>query len=224
MPKEVGIPGSKIIAVHANHFSFSPSNKWISFIVTPTASMAMDSNMLCVISQDGENFQVLDEIILQVGKPKWAPSQDTIAFIAGHGRIVFGFKNKTLKFKEMTMSQPLTPENYADLDFDWVSDTTLVASRLEEKEWTNDFSEHPLPSLYIIQLVGEHQTKITDPPEGFGDYEPQYAPSIEKLIWVRKSSLIDKERTLWISNRDGSDAKEWLKNVEVISIYNKPKT
>jgi hypothetical protein len=50
--------------------------------------------MLSVISQKGEGFQVLGEVIFGVGEPKWAPKEDTLAYIAGEGRIVFGFKNK----------------------------------------------------------------------------------------------------------------------------------
>ena len=93
-----------------NDFNYSPSKKWISFIVSPTASWSMDSNMLCVISSEGKNFKILDEIILHVGKPKWAPSNDTIAYIAGGGRIVLGFKNKDLKIEEMPASTKYTPE------------------------------------------------------------------------------------------------------------------
>jgi hypothetical protein len=57
----------------------------------------MDSNMVCVISADGRDFQVLDEIILEVGLPKWAPTKDILAYIAGGGRLVAGFRNKDLK-------------------------------------------------------------------------------------------------------------------------------
>ncbi|WP_251027075.1 hypothetical protein [Bacillus sp. ISL-46] len=100
LPREIGTnKNNKIIAVYVYDLNYSPSRKWISFIVSPTASCSMDSNMLCVISSDGKNFKVLDELILQVGQPKWAPSNDTIAYIAGGGRIVFGFKNKDLKIE-----------------------------------------------------------------------------------------------------------------------------
>lgn len=218
LPDEIGINAHKIISVYANHLTFSPSNEWISFIVTPTASMAMDSNMLCVISQDGTDFQVIDEIILQVGKPKWAPTKDVLAFIGGGGRLVFGFKEKDLKVREMVLSNKLTPDNYADLDFTWTSDHTIVSSRIEEQEWTNDFSKHPLPSLYVTNLEGDHQ-KLTNPPGGLGDYEPYYVTSADKLVWVRKTSFLDEEKTFWIANKDGTEAKEWLKDVDSISFY-----
>ncbi len=219
LPREIGVGDQSIISVHASDLTYSPSNKWVSFIVSPTASWSMDSNMVCVISSDGKKFEVLDEIILDVGKPKWAPSEDTIAFIAGGGRIVYGFKDKKLKVRDIPASSTLTPENYIDLDFDWLSNEAIVTSRFEEREWSNDFSEHPLPALYSINTKTNKQEKITAPTEGFGDYNPRYIKSLNKIIWYRKTSMIDTSRTLWIANPDGSEAREWLKNVEEIEVF-----
>lgn len=158
LPREIGTNNNnKIIAVYTSNFNFSPSKKWISFIVSPTASWSMDSNMLCVISSDGKNFKVLDELIFGVGEPKWAPSSDTIAYIAGGGRIVLGFKDKDLKVQEIPVSAKYTPPNYADLDFDWLSDKSIVTSRVMAREWSNDFSKHPLPSLFSIDIKTNKQ-------------------------------------------------------------------
>ncbi|UCZ51928.1 hypothetical protein LGQ02_13820 [Bacillus shivajii] len=221
LPKEVGMNDNKVIAVNAGDFAFSPHSKWISFIVSPTASWAMDSNMLCVISSDGKEFNVLDEVVREVGEPKWAPSTDTIAFIAGGGRIVFGFKNKDLKVRELPASGSYTPTNYADLDFDWVTNHSIVTSRVKESEWSNDFSKHPLPALYSINIETNEQRQITHPPSGLGDYKPQYVDVIDKLVWLRRTSLVDDAGTLWRANADGSNAKEWLQNVESITFYEK---
>ncbi|MFE8702848.1 TolB family protein [Cytobacillus sp. FJAT-54145] len=220
LPREIGVDdNNKIIAVYSSDFTFSPSNNWISFVVSPTASWSMDSNMLCVISSDGKDFEVLDEMILDVGKPKWAPSNDTIAFIAGGGRIVFGFKNKDLKVREMPVSGTYTPEDYADLDFDWISNDELVTSRIKEKEWSNDFSEHPLPSLYFINLPKNKQIQVSHPPKGFGDFAPQYVSTMKQLVWLRGTSITDHNRTLWKANPDGTGAEEWIKNVELITFF-----
>lgn len=219
LPKEVGINNNKVISVNAGHFEYSPSNAWISFIVSPTASMAMDSNMLCVISKDGKGFQVLDEVIFGVGEPKWAPGEDTIAFIGGGGRIVFGFKDKQLKVREMPAAGTLTPSNFADLDFDWISNNMLVTSRVEEREWSNDFKKHPLPILYTIDLKTKKQVEISTPPKGFGDYHPKALRSVGKILWLRGTSITDEGRTAWIANPDGSDAKEWLKNVDAVEVF-----
>ncbi|PAV28036.1 hypothetical protein CIL05_19240 [Virgibacillus profundi] len=219
LPKEIGIDNKKIIAVYAGDFNFSPSNKWISFIVSPTASWSMDSNMLSVISSDGKDFEVLDEIILNVGEPKWAPSSDTIAFIAGGGRIVFGFKDKDLKIREMPVTGSFTPPNYVDLDFDWITDKSIVTSRMEESEWSNDFSDHPLPSLYTIDIENNKQLEITNPPKGYGDYNPEYVSSMEKLVWQRGVSITDQDRMLWKANPDGTEAEAWIQNVDMIEFY-----
>ncbi|RSD23045.1 TolB family protein [Mesobacillus subterraneus] len=219
LPKELGISNNKIPAIYAGDFEYSPSGKWISFTVSPTASLSMDSNMLCVISDEGSRFEVLDEVIFEVGKPKWAPSEDTLAFIAGGGRIVFGFKNKDLKVKEMPANGTYTPEKYADVDFDWVSNRSIVTSRIEEKEWSNDFANHPLPSLTFINIDTKEQRQITNSPEGFGDYQPQYVKSIDKIIWLRGKSITDENRTLWSANPDGSSAQKWIDNVDAIVFY-----
>jgi Tol biopolymer transport system component len=220
LPKEIGTnEQNKLIAVNAEELTYSPSGKWISFVVSPTASWSMDSDMVCVIDSLGKNFEVLDEMILQVGQPKWSPSTDTLAYIAGGGRIVFGFKNKDLKVKEMPASGTYTPADYADLDFDWMTDNSLVVSRIKEQEWTNDFSKHPLPVLYTLSIDSTKQTEITSPPKGYGDYAPQYLPSIEKLAWLRGKSLSDTKRDLWIGNTDGTDAMEWVRDIEEIVFF-----
>lgn len=220
IPKELGVEERKIISINASNFLFSPSNKWISFIVSPTASWSMDSNMLCVLSANGKEFEVLDEVITGVGLPKWAPSKDILAYIAGGRRIVFGFKNKDLKVKELPVSTTHTPEDYAELDFAWKDDQSIITSRVEESEWSNDFSKHPLPSLYLINIEDNKQIKITDPPEGKGDYDPHYVKIINKLIWFRSESIVGK-KDLWVANPDGTKAKEWMKNVDDIVFYEK---
>lgn len=220
LPREIGTTDkNNIIAVNAEQLTYSPSGNWISFVVSPTASWSMDSNMVCVIDKEGKNFEVLDEMILQVGQPKWAPSTDTIAYIAGGGRIVFGFKNKDLKVKEMPALGTFTPDNYADLDFDWVTNKLLVASRIKEQEWTNDFSKHPLPVLYSINVDTKKQIPITSPPKGYGDYAPQFIPNIKKLVWLRGFSITDTKWDLWKANTDGTEATEWLRDVQDIVFY-----
>lgn len=219
VPKELEVDNNNVMSINVNTFAISPSHKWISFIVSPTASLAMDSNMLCTISADGKSFEAIDVLIRGVGEPKWAPSKDILAYIAGEGRIVFGFKNKDLKYKEYPVSSSLTPENYAELNFTWVSNESIITSRVEEKEWSNEFSEHPLPSLYSINLNDQSQIRVSNPPPGFGDYDPIYIKSIDKLLWYRGKSITDRNRDIWISNQDGSNAELWLQNVENLVLW-----
>lgn len=218
VPKDLRVDNKNVMSINVDSFLFSPSKKWISFIVSPTASLAMDSNMLCAISSDGERFETLDEMILGVGEPKWAPSKDILAYIAGGGRIVFGFRGKDLKYKEFPVAS-LTPSNYAELNFTWVSNSSIVTSRVEAKDWSNEFSEHPLPSLYSVHLNKDHQTKIIEAQSGYGDYDPQFIRSMNKLIWFRGTSITDSNRNVWFSDADGSNAKLWLKNVDAIEFY-----
>lgn len=218
LPNEISSNGSKMIAVNLSDFSFSPSGSWLVFVVSPTASWSMDSNRVCAISADGRQFEVLDEIILEVGRPKWAPSKDILAYIAGGGRLVFGFKEKDLKTKEFPTFATYTPENYADLDFAWKDDHTIYVSRVKEAEWSNDFSKHPLSALYVVDTVSGEQTQITNPPEGYADYNPAYIRSVDKMIWIRRKYYY-KDANIWISNPNGSDAYLWLENAESPVIY-----
>ena len=218
LPNEISSNGTNIIAVYTSDFSFSPSGRWLSFVVSPTASWSMDSNMVCAISADGRYFEVLEETILQVGQPKWAPSKDILAYIAGGGRLVFGFKNKVLKTKEFPAFTTYTPKNYADLDFAWKDDYTIFVSRIKEAEWPNDFSKRPLPVLFVIDTVSGKQTQITSPPEGYADYIPSYIRSADKMIWIRRK-YNNKDANIWIANPNGSDASLWLKNADSPVIY-----
>lgn len=218
LPNEISSNGSKIIAVYPSDFSYSPSGRWLSFVVSPTASWSMDSNMVCTISAAGRHFDVLDEIILQVGKPKWAPSKDILAYIAGGGRLVFGFKDKDLKTKEFPAFTTYTPENYVDLDFAWKDDNTIFVSRIKEAEWSNDFSKHPLPALFVIDTVSGKQTQITSPPEGYADYSPDYIRSADKMIWIQRKYHY-QDTNIWIADPDGTNAYLWLKNADSPVIY-----
>lgn len=67
-----------------------------------------------------------------------------------------------------------------------------------------------------MDIESVKQEKITSPPNGFGDYAPQFLPSIDKPVWLRGTSITDSKRDLWIGNVDGSDAEEWIRDVEGI--------
>ena len=150
IPKELVKGDVKVPSISAESFTYSPNKQWISFIVTPTASWSMDSDMLCVISVDGKEFEVIDEVILDF-TPKWAFNKNLLGYIAGGGRIVFGFKNKDLKVTELPAyhTMNLTPKNYAEMGFSWVTDDSLIVSRVKESEWSNDLkSARNLPYIF----------------------------------------------------------------------------
>ncbi|WP_243299268.1 hypothetical protein [Bacillus litorisediminis] len=91
-----------------------------------------------------------------------------------------------------------------------------MSHHVQEKDWTNDFSKHPLPALYSIDLESNQQLQITKPPKGYSDYSPQYVKSIGKLVWFRGTSIIDRDKDLWKANPDGTGAEKWIEKVEVI--------
>ncbi|KAF0817883.1 hypothetical protein KIS4809_3401 [Bacillus sp. ZZV12-4809] len=220
IPKEIGYGKASIMSINAMSFKFSPDGRWISFIVSPTASLAMDSNMVCVISSDGKNFEVLDEMILHLDVPKWAPGRNLLGYIAGGGRIVMGFKNKKLKVAELPAFKTLnlTPAKFAEMGFTWVDNERLVASRVEESEWSNDPQKRPEPSLFLIHLGDTQQTRITNPKNSNGDYNPFYLKTAGKLTWIRKK-LAEQKGDIWLAELSGEKPKLWAKDVEQYSFY-----
>ncbi|MFC0270385.1 TolB family protein [Metabacillus herbersteinensis] len=223
IPNELSKGDVKILSIYASSFEFSPDQKWISFIVSPTASWSMDSNILCVISMDGKDFEVVDEVILHLDNPKWAFQKNLLGYIAGGGRIVFGFKNKDMKITELPSfkSLKLTPPNFAELGFTWLNDQSVIVSRVKESDWSNDSNKRPKPSLYSIDITKNKTTKVTTPLEGVGDYEPDYFPKINKISWIRKTDIASESGDLWIADLDGKHATNLIENVGGYSIYSR---
>ena len=220
IPKEVSKGNTTIPAISAGAFNFSPNGQWLSFIIYPTASWSMDSDMLSVIALDGTGFEVIDEVIPDF-EPKWASRKNLLGYIAGGGRIVFGFKNKDLQVTELPAyyTVSLTPENYAELGFTWITDGSLVVSRVKEGDWSNVANKRPKPSLYYVSLASQKQQEITTPPKIKGDYHPVFLPSIMKLTWIRKSDIAETTGDLWIADPNGANAKVWIKDVRAYSFY-----
>ncbi len=220
IPKEIGNGNATIMSINATTFEFSPDGKWISFIVKPTASLSMDSDMVCVMRADGKNFKVLDEMILHLDVPKWAPSENLLGYIAGGGRIVFGFKNKNLKVTELPAYRTLnlTPRRFAEMGFTWVDNRTLIVSRVVESEWSNDPQKRPEPALCIVRLDTPHQTRVTYPKPSIGDYHPLYLKQADKITWIRKK-IAQEDGDIWMADSSGKNAKRWAKGVESYSFY-----
>ncbi|OKP77118.1 hypothetical protein A3842_16425 [Paenibacillus sp. P3E] len=212
------IPGNlkkgniEILAIGTSSFEWSADKKWIAFIVHPTASWSMDSNMLCVLSSDGKKFEPLDEMASGFAF-NWAPSSNLLGYIQGGGRMIFGFKNKHLKVKELPALQSLilTPENFVDLSFTWQSDKNVIVSRSPEIEWSNKPSKRALPILFRIDIQNKDQKQISFPPIGYGDFNPEFLYLNQKLTWTRSNW---GNNDVWISEPDGKSAKKWIENVD----------
>ncbi|WP_147533143.1 TolB family protein [Bacillus marasmi] len=220
IPKELSKKDANVLSINVGSFAFSPDEKWLSFIVSPTASMSMDSNMLCLLSSDGKYFEVLDEIILHLDEPQWAVSKNLLGYIAGGGRIVFGFKNKDLKVTELPALKTieLTPPDYAEMGFTWVGDVGVVVSRVKEAEWSNDPKKRPNASLYSISISDGKQKRISKPVKGFEDVQPRYVPATNQITWLRRKESAFKG-DLWIAKPDGQNAKLWLNNIGHYAIF-----
>ncbi|WP_413377538.1 TolB family protein [Alkalihalobacillus sp. 1P02AB] len=221
LPNQVTNGHITVPSISASTFSYSPDGRWISFIITPTASLSMDSNMLAVISNDGQNFETVDEVILNLEEPKWARQKNLLGYIAGGGRIVFGFKNKDLKIKELpAFSIELTPENHVDLGFSWINDHSLITVRAHESDWSNEPTKRPPTHLMYIPLNGDEQKVITKPPKGKSDRNPEYLPLINKLSWLRVDDFATSgDGDLWLSELDGTNAKVWINDVKQYTIF-----
>lgn len=221
IPSELKKGDMTLLAIDATDFRFSPDGKWISFMVSPTASWSMDSNFACVISADGQKFEVLDDIIWEVGTPKWAYVQNRLGYIAGSGRIVFGFTNKNMKVTDLPSfkSLSLTPPNFAELGFTWKDDHSIVVSRVKESGWSNDEKKRPDPSLFLIKIGELTQSQLSHPPKDYGDYDPIYLPNAQKLTWLRKQDIASAQNDLWIANGNGENARLWIKNIEGYDFY-----
>lgn len=220
VPKELNKGATDILSINVGSFEFSPDGKWISFIVSPTASWSMDSNFLCVLSADSKDLEILDEIILHLESPQWAQTKNRIGYIAGGGRIVFGFKNKQMKVTELPTFKTLnlTPSHFAELGFTWIGNDEVIVSRVKEAEWSNDPKKRPKPALYSIQLNDRTQAKITNPKGEVGDVQPQYLPATNQITWLRKKET-ETNGDLWIATPNGKNSKRWLKNIGVYAIY-----
>ncbi|NMD70901.1 TolB domain-containing protein [Bacillus sp. DNRA2] len=220
IPKELTKDNVKVMSINVGSFEFSPDQKWISFIVSPTASLSMDSNMLCVLSSDGKQFDVIDEVILQLDNPQWAQTKNLLGYIAGGGRIVFGFKNKDLKITELPVfiTKGFTPPNFAEMEFTWVGDDEVVVSRVKEADWSNDPRKRPKASLYTINIKSGKQSRITQPNPNYEDVQPQYVTATNQITWMRKKNTAIKG-DLWIANPDGKKSKRWLNQIGHYAIF-----
>jgi hypothetical protein len=204
---------SDLFAIDTEYFKWSFDGKWVSFLAIPTASIAMDSNTLCVLSTQGNNFQAIGEMRWYEDWMKWAPRANQLAYISGEGR--FHVENKKMTIAEMptsTQQKIYTPLGYVDLDLEWFSpDKVIVARSNENKEW----KEGPVPtmftSLYVINIKTEEQKQISFPKKEELDEDPQVVGST--LTWFRKR-VKEIKGDVWVKNDLEGRERIWIKNVD----------
>ena len=199
--------------ITTSQFKWSHDQKWISFLLVPTASLSADANTLCLLSQDGQVFNRMDEMLNEKEWFKWAPSKNLIGYVKGTGReanlqkavevIVVPTLGKTL----------LTPEGYVDRDLSWKNSHELFVSRAKEAPQA-DLNTRPLPSIYKVNLSDGQQRQITFPPDQEADFAPEFID--HKLIWIRTNK---NKASAWILR--GETEVKWIKNVTMASSYYK---
>ncbi|WP_237981485.1 translocation protein TolB [Bacillus thuringiensis] len=207
-----------LFAINANYFKWSSDGKWISFLASPTASLAMDSNTLCVISSKGKYFRTIGNMLWFKDWMKWAPSANQLAYISGEGR--FFVENKKFTVADMVTAKQqkvYTPVGYVDLDLEWFSPNKVVVARAtENKVW----KEGPVPTmfttLYIINIKTEEQKQISFPKQNERDEAPQVIGPY--LTWLRKKTNVYKG-DVWMKDSLHSQEHIWLKNVDEAPIF-----
>ncbi|WP_078544891.1 eIF2A family protein [Litchfieldia alkalitelluris] len=201
-----------LFAIYADDFKWSYEGEWVSFMAVPTASWSMDSNTLCVLSQEGEQFQVIGKMLGYRDWMKWAPSSNQLAYISGEGR--FFVDNKSLAIQDVPATarqKEYTPEGFVDLDLEWFSEDMMIVARSKEnKEW----DEGPVPTMYTalygVNLITKEQNQISFPKKNELDVNPEVVGSY--ISWFRKTGE-EMKGDVWL--KDGLDGQEhiWLKNV-----------
>ncbi|MFE5320037.1 translocation protein TolB [Paenibacillus sp. NPDC056579] len=216
LPSELKHGGVTVLSIGTTTFKWSADGKWIAFVVHPTASWSADSDMLCLLSSNGKTFKTLDEMLANSSWFQWAPRTSKLAYIQGGLRMAL--ENKHLKVKELPAFRPpqLTPPGYADGNFTWQNDDSLVVQRSKESSWSQEPSERPLPVLVQVRVRSSEQKQISSPPGGFGDYSPWYGPSSEKLGWVRSDRT---KASVMLGLPDGSQASVWVDSIDRGSNY-----
>lgn len=205
--------GQNEMIVSTSQFKWSHNQKWISFLLIPTASLSADGNTLCILSDNGQTFKKFDEMLNYDNWFKWAPVKNYLGYIGGFGREAN--MNKQLKLGEFPSFNKVlfTPKGYADRDLAWESDRKLYVSRSKVDKQA-DLNKRPLPNLHAINIYTKHQKQITFPEKGKGDFAPQVSGS--QLFWIRTDREV---ANVFVSPLKKIKGQEWVKNLTMPTWY-----
>lgn len=202
-----------LFGTDADYFKWSSDGKWVSFLVIPTISWAMDSNTLSVLSSQGKHFQAVGKMLGYKDWFNWAPSANQLAYISGEGR--FFVENKKMTIAEIPIvkqQQEYTPKGFVDLDLEWYSkDLVIVARAKENKEWKEGPTPTMFTSLYAINMRTGEQKQISFPGKNELDEDPQVVGPY--LTWFRKMAGQTKG-DVWVKNALNGQEHIWLENVD----------
>lgn len=218
LPKTVGEASFPIRRVE--HLTWSHDGRWLAVIAKSAgggAPASSGSGMVCVLSEDGHTFQAVGETLPNRSWLAWSSAADTLAYIRGSDGDVAHNKKLTLATAPRFESRSLSPMASVDNDFCWLDASHIVVSRRQE----NLLAQSPLargaaspqqPALFNIDVNRPAiQNRMTNPPVGTGDYQPQVA-GWQQVAWLRSSPYSQKGE-LWLGKVDGTKVETWLDDI-----------
>ncbi|GHI01225.1 PD40 domain-containing protein [Neobacillus kokaensis] len=205
--------GENEIVVSTSQFKWSHDQRWLSFLLIPTASLSADSNTLCILSSDGKTFRRIAEMLNDDNWFHWAPVGSNLGFISGIGREATVNKYLRIIHVPSFKKRPLTPKGYVERVFIWKGSGVLYSSRSLETT-QGPLNQRPLPYLYKIILSSSHQNQIGRHPVTVGDFVLNYYD--KKLYWVRTNR---KTAVVMVGDVITGLELEWINNITLASTY-----
>ncbi|MDQ0268183.1 hypothetical protein [Cytobacillus purgationiresistens] len=210
-----------------SQFKWSFDEQWIAFQLTPTASLSADSNILCVIDNEGKSLRKIGEMLNYQEWFQWAPHSLYLAFIQGSNRIATINKRLAIHHVYANETHHYTQEDMAIRDLFWLNNTQLFISQSFSSKWVS-VPKRPLPSIFLTNIYRDELLTVTSPPLHKGDFFP-YFEDRSGLIWIRTNRLkgdvyrMEKDpiEQKWIEGLDvdGIDYYEHWNWNEVFSLY-----
>lgn len=201
------------IVMGTSQFKWSHDQRWLSFLLVPTASLSADSNTLCILSADGKTFRRIAEMLNYDNWVHWSPVGSTLGFITGIGREATVNKYLRTIHVPSFKKRPFTPKGYVERDFIWKGSSVLYSSRSVETN-QGPLNLRPLPYLYKINLSSSHQKQISTHPLNEGDFVLYYLDN--QLYWVRTDQ---KTAVVMVGDVITGREREWIKNITLASSY-----
>jgi dipeptidyl aminopeptidase/acylaminoacyl peptidase len=206
---ELPAESDDFFAIGTTPFLFSSNKNLMAFIACPTASFSADRNFLSLMTKEGEEFQVIGDMLAHLKWVKWSPTGSLLAFIEGEGRLPTDNKKLTIYSKADNKKRSYTPAGYADGDFTWNTMTSIIVSRQKESGWNIPKEKRPKPHLVSVNLMTGASRNITAPNPQYGDTLPMSLAD-GTLYWERNKSGSD----VWQSDRNVKNSRIWIKNVK----------
>ena len=214
-PSPVSVGDTSIQSISMEHFRWSPDLKWLTMIITPTASLSEDSNVVGAFAPENKVFIPLGEMLNKGEWLQWAPTKQLLASIQGNGRLQASFKNKKLTVQTVLpmKTKVYTPEKYADIDFTWMDDTKIIVARGLETDEPSSFES----SLHVVDIKSNAAKRLVNNPKGTSDYRPVILTNYKSLTWIRTDE--QGNRHVFMSELDGQSEKKIISKVDDIIWY-----